>query len=760
MARTALLCALPALLVASGWSQLEARPEGGDIALVAALGVAAALPSRRWLQLVGAVAGFLAAAGLAFGVSPLDARPFHDRDFFGPLVSGTWNGALDYYQIAIPFDPAERPRMHGALLLAVFGFTLGASLAIARRRPVLASALTFAGAAWPVTLIRDAPSTARGALLLVAALILLAALRSGAGRGAGQTALVGGAVLVAALVAVSSPAVAKGGFLNWEQWEPYKRPDRPVSVSYVWDDADYDGIRFPKRPTTVLTVKAPRRAPYWRATTLDSFLDDHWRHDQLEIEPTEVGGLDVLLDDPLLPQAAADPDTWMEQVVEVHALRDDHLVAASVPVAFERGEAVYYEPGVAYVERLRRGQDYRAWSYVPELTPEDLAASPAAYPDEVKGDQYLGTGFGDSAPPFRAPGRDKAMRQIFSDGDASVYRPLYDTALEVAGRPRNPYAAVVALEAWFRQSGDFEYDETPPARAGVPPLVAFVNDHRRGYCQHFAGAMALMLRYLGIPARVAAGFTSGQYDTEDREWTVSDKNAHTWVEAWFAGYGWLPFDPTPGAGRLRGEYSASSLFFDVNGAAGAFGAGAASLGLQILRDRLTDGGPNAANDRVRGLDPGAGAAGSEQSAAADDGGGGGSLIALLLVIAGALTTGLWLIKLVRRRLRYLTRDPRRLAGAVRLDLVDYLVDQRVRVSSSATPAELGRELEHGVGVEGDRLAYALAAARYGPEDDAEAAARRARRELREVRSRLRRRLSTRARLRGLLSLRSLGLGSA
>ena len=759
MARTALLCLLPALLVATGWSQLETRPEGGEIILVAALGVGAALLPRRWLQLAGVVAAFLAAAGLAFGVSPLDARPFHDRDFFGPLVSGVWNGALDYYQIAIPFDPAERPRMHGVLLLAVFGFTLGASLAIAWRRPVLASALTFAGAAWPVTLIRDAPATTRGALLLVASLILLAALRSGAGRATRQTALVGGAVLVAALVAVSSPAVAKGGFLDWEQWEPYKRPDRPVSVSYVWDDADYDGIRFPKRPTTVLTVVAPRAAPYWRATTLDSFLDDHWRHDQLEIEPTEVGGLDVLLD-PLLPPEAADSDTWMEQVVEVHALRDDHLVGASVPIAFERGEAVYYEPGVAYVERLRRGQDYRVWSYVPRPSPEDLAASPAAYPDEVEGDQYLGTGFGTSAPPFGTRGRDGAMRQIFSDDDARAYEPLYDTALEVAGRPRNPYAAAVALEAWFRQSGDFRYDETPPARPGVAPLVAFVDDHRRGYCQHFAGAMALMLRYLGIPARVGAGFTSGQYDTEDREWTVSDTNAHTWVEVWFAGYGWLPFDPTPGRGRLRGEYSASSLFFDVNGAAGAFGVGAASLGLDILRDRLTDGGPNAANDRVRGLDPGAGAAAEGQSAPSDDGRGGGSLVALLLAVAGALTAGLWLLKLVRRRLRYLTHDPRRLAGAVRLDLVDYLVDQRVRVSSSATPAELGRELERGIGVEGDRLASALAAARYGPEGEAEAAAKRARRELREVRRRLRRRLSTRARLRGLLSLRSLGFGSA
>ena len=77
---------------------------------------------------------------------------------------------------------------------------------------------------------------------------------------------------------------------------------------------------------------------------------------------------------------------------------------------------------------------------------------------------------------------------------------------------------------------------------GLPPLVGFVVDTRTGYCQHFAGAMALMLRLLGIPARVAAGFVPGHY--HDGTWTVTDHDAHTWVEVWFRGYGWLAFDPT------------------------------------------------------------------------------------------------------------------------------------------------------------------------------------------------------------------------
>ena len=106
-----------------------------------------------------------------------------------------------------------------------------------------------------------------------------------------------------------------------------------------------------------------------------------------------------------------------------------------------------------------------------------------------------------------------------------------------------------------------------PAISGVDRILmartdfTTVIDTKTGYCQHFAGAMALMLRLLGIPARVAAGFVPGHY--QDDFWQVTDHDAHTWVEVWFRGYGWLPFDPTPGRGRLSGTYSSTSLGFNA-----------------------------------------------------------------------------------------------------------------------------------------------------------------------------------------------------
>ena len=76
-------------------------------------------------------------------------------------------------------------------------------------------------------------------------------------------------------------------------------------------------------------------------------------------------------------------------------------------------------------------------------------------------------------------------------------------------------------------------------------LVRLLRTHA-GYCQHFAGAAALLLRLAGVPARVVTGFATGQRVGADR-YDVRDLDAHEWIEAYFPGVGWVPFNPTPAA---------------------------------------------------------------------------------------------------------------------------------------------------------------------------------------------------------------------
>jgi protein-glutamine gamma-glutamyltransferase len=757
MVRTALLGGALAAIVAASWARLEQpRPGVREFALVAALGVVPALLGGRWRVVAVAGAGIVAAS-VALDIPLRSASPFDGRDFVATAADRTWTGFLDFQDITVPFEGAAQPLMHGALLIATFGFSLAGALAVAARRPPLALAALLFGAGWPATMFPGEHELARGAAILVAGLMLLAAVRAGSIPIRSQ-ALAGAAVLALALVLSTSSAVAKPQFVNWQSWDFYNEPDAPVGVSYVWR-ADYDGIKFPNKRTRVLRVRAPGTAGYWRATTLNAFFDDHWDERPEADFPTlqdEDGSYLEFSNDPLLPAAGRDRENWKRASVTVEALRDTHLVGASVPVAWDTKDIrgiFFAKGGIAIAERpLGRGQEYTAWNYAPRPKPQALARSQPDYPIEIVEDGYVDVDPGLTVPAFGAPGRERWLEETFAiDGRLRPYEALYDQAVAVAGQADNPYAAVVALEAWFRTGGDFSYDETPEvAPPGTPPLVFFLTQSKEGYCQHYAGAMALMLRYLGIPARVGAGFTSGIYDRDRRVWNVNDRNAHTWVEVWFNGFGWLPFDPTPGRGNLSGPYSASSFSFDAAGARDILAT--AGLGLtaaqQLLRFQLerNPGGSQRSAVTPRDLRraPGPG----------EEGGGIGTTAIVVLLVLG-LAIVLLAGKLALRRGRYLTRDPRRFAQAGRQELVEFLADQRIDVPRSATHEELRELVRRQMGVDLRRLLESLGLARYGPAAPASAAARRARGELRLGRRRLRRALSTGARVRGAFSLRSL-----
>jgi hypothetical protein len=315
----------------------------------------------------------------------------------------------------------------------------------------------------------------------------------------------------------------------------------------------------------------------------------------------------------------------------------------------------------------------------------------------------------------------------------------------------------VALESWFRRTGGFTYSEHPPVSNGAPPLVAFALQTKTGYCQHFAGAMALMLRYLGVPARVAVGFTTGSYDAGKGEWTVTDHDAHAWVEVWFRGYGWLPFDPTPGRGTLSGAYSTSSPHFDLSSLRRLIAPSAAAALGQDVYDLKLQGDFAERNVKRTSV------SGRDVPGDLGSGGGGGksgaNLLLVLVLLAGGVAAAIALAKTARRRARYLTRDPRKLAAACRLELVDFLTDQRIDVPPSATITELGELARTELAVDPARFVSTVAAARYGQPSGAGREARRARRELRELERQLRMRLTTVERLAGLISLRSLGFTS-
>ncbi len=142
------------------------------------------------------------------------------------------------------------------------------------------------------------------------------------------------------------------------------------------------------------------------------------------------------------------------------------------------------------------------------------------------------------------------IRDRFLQLPATLPQRVQDLAIQITTGAQTPYDKAAAIEQYLRQN--YVYDQLvgePPAGADAVDDLLF--ESKRGYCSHFASAMTVLCRAVGVPARLATGYTSGEYDEEARVYVVLESNAHAWVEVFFPEYGWVEFEPSPGVGVLE-----------------------------------------------------------------------------------------------------------------------------------------------------------------------------------------------------------------
>ncbi|MET9291738.1 DUF3488 and transglutaminase-like domain-containing protein [Streptomyces sp. NPDC003077] len=123
---------------------------------------------------------------------------------------------------------------------------------------------------------------------------------------------------------------------------------------------------------------------------------------------------------------------------------------------------------------------------------------------------------------------------------------VHRTALQVTRGARSAYEKAVRLQDWFALEGGFSYNTEVEAGSGTQAIARFLAQ-KEGFCVHFAFSMAAMARTLGLPARVAVGFTPG-IKQPDGTTSVGLRDAHAWPELYFEGIGWTRFEPTPSRG--------------------------------------------------------------------------------------------------------------------------------------------------------------------------------------------------------------------
>jgi protein-glutamine gamma-glutamyltransferase len=160
--------------------------------------------------------------------------------------------------------------------------------------------------------------------------------------------------------------------------------------------------------------------------------------------------------------------------------------------------------------------EYEASSVIPRPPLDALRAASSEYPAEIR-DLYL-----------QLPALDPRIPAL---------------AKEITARDTTPYDKARSLEEYLRSHYGYTLDLTGPPQAD--PLPYFLFQRRAGHCEYFASAMTVMLRTLGIPARYINGFQTGEYNDIAGDLLVRASDAHSWVEAYFPGFGWLTFDPTP-----------------------------------------------------------------------------------------------------------------------------------------------------------------------------------------------------------------------
>ncbi len=315
-------------------------------------------------------------------------------------------------------------------------------------------------------------------------------------------------------------------------------PSRLRGVSFT------DAIRLGLAPNlgdrVVFTVDAPQ-GQFWRATTYDFYTGAGWKTTETDkvdkVVPTYGArekvelGFDVAVSHGNLLFAANEPGK------------------ASVPHQFQTGDDRNYSTSLRAVNRHQATGPYQITSYISTANKATLRKSPQSYPAYIKA-KYLQL-------PSNLPQR------------------VRDRARQVAGDKPTAYDKAETIESWLRTT--YRYStvvKTPPA--GRDPVDYFLFDLKEDFCEYFASAMVVLLRELGVPARLVEGYTTGSFDPTIGRYVVREQNAHAWVEVYFTGYGWIEFEPTP----------SETVFPRVDDVTGEVGAGEGAAGEQDLNEDL------------------------------------------------------------------------------------------------------------------------------------------------------------------------------
>jgi protein-glutamine gamma-glutamyltransferase len=319
---------------------------------------------------------------------------------------------------------------------------------------------------------------------------------------------------------------------------------QPSLMSGFSDDVELGQIgEIKKDSTVVMRVRTGKPISYpelrWRGIGLTTFDGKRWYTPEREAVqiPAGFNGWITLADRPAEPDPTA---TLLHYTVLLQPVATDTMFAPANATSLRgnlAGEGSNQDAGArrSYVIRDVTGSfynpfhnfstiRYEGFSSMPARNATRLRAAPAEYPEEIRS-TYL---------------------QLPVEIDSRIAQ----LAKQITAHARTEFDKTVVVESYLRTH--YAYTLNLTGKPGDDPLAHFLFETRAGHCEYFASAMAIMLRTLGIPTREVNGFLPGEYNDLGGDYIVRASDAHSWVEVYFTGIGWMTFDPTPPGAEAGG----------------------------------------------------------------------------------------------------------------------------------------------------------------------------------------------------------------
>jgi protein-glutamine gamma-glutamyltransferase len=556
--RVELVCfAALAALVTVQWASLVAHPPAGRVLFAvllatgagAVLAVIARLQPRgaRWALAAAATVVALLAGMVVVGLPARLLLPAH-WDELVSNISRSLNGVGD---VPVPYSGADDWTRLVILLAAPLLAGLAAFVAFwpTRRRVagriaalVLLLGLYLVAVAWA----QPSRQLAGGAILLV---LICAWLWLPSISTARRTAA---ALAVGAAAVVALPAAAAldtgHGLLDYRHWGLFSASGQ----SFAWDQT-YGPLDWPQKGTQLLQVSS-EHTHYWKATNLNTFDGTRWVRSSVPSDQPALG--EPLKFHPKAVPPRPDPEYVDRINIVDRGLNSDFAIGAGTILALRNAPARPTSDAVwEMTHQLHPGAEYTALIYDPQPSASVMRSAGTSYPDTARSYTTFAVGSGQAHPVVAPLWGASGPADIAARMNGTPYAGMYSLARRLAAGAADPFEAVHRVDLYLRTH--YEYRQNVPNHSY--PLPAFLSQDRAGYCQQFSGAMALMLRMLGIPSRVATGFAPGGRDPERNNFLVDDTDAHDWVEVFFPSIGWVTFDPTPSAAPAATQLDDNNL---------------------------------------------------------------------------------------------------------------------------------------------------------------------------------------------------------